>query len=122
MNLTATEPLHLRSGDPPSDSPGPARRYPLLEALLEEKGLKLKGIYTVRDAASIFGVSVRTIQEWVRDGKLIARDLPGRGRFLSEDLERFLRESVRRREDPVELRAPVPGRAPTRRRIHTGKP
>jgi transposase len=70
----------------------------LLEPLLSERGLHLKGIYTVRDAASIFDVSVRTIQDWMRDGKLIARDLPGRGRFLSEDFEHFLQNSVRRCE------------------------
>jgi excisionase family DNA binding protein len=104
-----------------SNSPQHVARYPLLEALLEQKALELKGIYTVRDAARIFGVSVRTIQDWVRNEKLIARDLPGRGRFLSEDLERFLRESVRRRKDLVELPAPLPKRAPKRRRVSTGK-
>ena len=67
-----------------------SRRYPLLESLLEQKGLRLQGIYTLRDAAKIFGVSRRTIQEWVRDEKLIVRDLPGRSRFLSEDLQQFL--------------------------------
>ncbi len=71
-------------------------RYPLLEALLEQKGLHLQGIYTNRDAARILGVVSRTIQEWSREGKLPTRNLPGRGRFLSEDLEAFLRMSVRR--------------------------
>ena len=104
-----------------SNSPQHVARYPLLEALLEQKGLELKGIYTVRDAARIFGVSVRTIQDWVRNGKLLARDLPGRGRFLSEDLERSLQDSVRRREDPVELPAPLPTRAPKRLRVSTRK-
>ena len=76
---------------------GEFHRYPLLEALLEQKGLQLRGIYTVRDVAAILGVSRRTTQEWCRDGRLTSRDLPGRGRFLSEDLEPFLRESQRRR-------------------------
>jgi hypothetical protein len=71
-------------------------RYPLLEALLAQKGLPLKGIWTLRDAAMIFEAAVRTTQDWIRDGKLIARDLPGRGRFLSEDLEAFLQNSVQR--------------------------
>jgi excisionase family DNA binding protein len=97
-----------------SNSPEEGTRYALLEALLEVKGLKLKGIYTIRDAAQIFGTSVRTIQDWVRDGKLVARELPGRGRFLSEDLDRFLRESVRKREDTVGQSAPVPQRVPRR--------
>jgi NADPH-dependent curcumin reductase CurA len=78
------------------DQPG---LYPLLEALLKEKGLALKGIYKYKDAAEIFGASVRTIQQWVRDGKLRCRDLPARGRFLSEDLEAFLRNSDRGKND-----------------------
>lgn len=76
-------------------------RYPLLESLLAQKGLSLKGIYTVRDGAAIFGVANRTIQDWVREGKLLARDLPGRGRFLSEDLEDFLQKSVKKFHAPM---------------------
>jgi transposase len=79
-----------------TDSNPPVSRYPLLEALLLQRSLSLQGIYTNRDAARIFQVSVRTIQDWSRDGKLSTRDLPGRGRFLSEDLEGFLRESLRK--------------------------
>jgi excisionase family DNA binding protein len=75
-----------------------AQRYPLLTALLEQREFPLQGLYTVRDAAKIFGVSTRTIQEWCRDGKLLSRDLPGRNRFLSEDLEHFLQTSVKTRE------------------------
>jgi len=121
MNLASTELTGVGSDQSHCDSPRTTARYPLLEALLEQKGLKLKGIYTVRDAAEIFSVSFRTIQDWIRDGKLLARELPGRGRFLSGDLERFLQESVRKREDPVEARAPAPRRSPTRR-VLTGKP
>ncbi len=77
-------------------------RYPLLEPLLAAAGLQLQGIYTIRDAAKIFGVTSRTIQERCRGGKLPSRDLPGRGRFLSEDLEAFLRDSVRRSDFPRE--------------------
>ena len=69
---------------------------PLLERLLAEKALQLKGIYTNRDVAKIFAVSTRTVQDWIRDRKLRARDLPGRGRFLSEDLELFLQQSLKR--------------------------
>jgi len=72
-------------------------RYPLLESLLAQKNLALKGTYTNRDTGYIFGVSVRTIQDWVRKGDLVGRNLPGRGRFLSEDLENFLQTSIRRR-------------------------
>ena len=52
--------------------------YPLLERLLFEKSLQLKGVYTNKDAADMFGVSRRTIQEWIREGKVSARDLPDR--------------------------------------------
>jgi len=74
--------------------------YPLLERVLFEMGLPLKGIYTTKDAAKIFGVSIRTIQDWCREGKLIPRDLPGRGRFLSADLEEFLQRSLTRKRGP----------------------
>lgn len=77
-------------------------RHPLLESVLAQKNLTLKGTYTNRDAGNIFDVSVRTIQDWVRNGHLIGRNLPGRGRFLSEDLESFLQNSIRRRGDKKE--------------------
>jgi hypothetical protein len=70
-------------------------KCPLLERLLAEKGLPLKGVYTNRDVSEIFGVSVRAIQERTSRGDLKARNLPGRGRFLSVDLEEFLRNSSR---------------------------
>jgi hypothetical protein len=58
------------------------RRYPLLETVLAQKGLQLKGIYRNSDVARLFDVTTRTVQDWCRDGKLQARDLPGRGRFV----------------------------------------
>ena len=70
--------------------------YSLLERLLSEKGLPLKGIYDNHGAAAIFGVSTRTIQDWVRQKKLNSRELPGRGRFLSEDFEALLRSTMQR--------------------------
>ena len=76
-------------------------KYLLLEALLALKGMSLQATYTNRDVAGIFSVSVRTIQEWVRNDKIHARDFPGRARFLPEDLEEFLvnsRKSPRPRE------------------------
>jgi hypothetical protein len=71
----------------------------LLESLMKQKNLPLKGIYKYKDAAQIFDASVRTIQQYVRDEKLRSRDLPARGRFLSEDLEAFLKASQRREQD-----------------------
>ena len=79
-----------------SDQPQPTSKFPLLEAILAARGLTLKAIYTNRDAAEIFAISVRTVQDWIRDHKLTCRNLPGRGRFLSEDLETFLQQSTRK--------------------------
>ena len=67
----------------------------LLKALLSAKGLPDLGAWTVGDVARLFGVGNRTIYEWIANQKLAARDLPGRGRFLSEDLEEFLKNSKR---------------------------
>lgn len=76
------------------EKPQPVR-FPLLESLLAQMNLPLRGTYTNRHVAEMFEVSVRTIQDWVRTGKLACRNLPGRGKFLSEDLENFLKNSVR---------------------------
>jgi hypothetical protein len=70
-------------------------RYPLLESILAEKGLKLKGTYTYADAVQILGGSKRSLLDRIRDGKLRARDLPAHARFLSIDLEEFLQGSIR---------------------------
>jgi hypothetical protein len=75
------------------DQPPQLDTYPLLEGLLRAKGLSLKGMYSYRDAAAIFDCSVRALQERIRNGKLRKRNLPGRGKFLSVDLEDFLRNS-----------------------------
>jgi hypothetical protein len=68
-------------------------KYPLLEEILEILGLKLKTKYTTKDAAQIFEVTPRAILNRIESGKMIARDLPGHGRFLSIDLEEYLRNS-----------------------------
>jgi hypothetical protein len=69
--------------------------YPLLKAVLSAKQLPVKGVWTIADVAQIFGVRNRAIYDWISNQKIAARDLPGRGRFLSEDLEEFLRNSKR---------------------------
>lgn len=80
-----------------SDQESTFAKYPLLKTLLDERRLSLKGTYTNRDVAKIFGVSVRTIQDWSRNGDFKPRHLPGRARFLSEDLEQFLLNSSKSR-------------------------
>ncbi len=76
--------------------PTPAARFPLLQTILIQKDLPLRAIYTNRDFAEVFGVSVRTVQDWIREGKLLPRNLPGRGRFLPEDIEAFLQASLKK--------------------------
>jgi predicted site-specific integrase-resolvase len=50
-------------------------------------------MYTTRSIAEIFEVSVRAIQNWIAVGQLTARNLPGRWRFLTQDVEDFLQAS-----------------------------
>lgn len=65
--------------------------YPCLCEMLRRRGLPLQAQYTTADAARIFDCDIRVIQERIHSGKWPARDLPKRGRFLSCDLEAFLR-------------------------------
>ena len=69
------------------------RKYPLLEEFLEIQNLTLKPKYTTKEVAQIFGVTPRSVQSWIKLGKMIARDLLGHGRFLPGDLEDYLRNS-----------------------------
>lgn len=68
-------------------------QYPLLEAILAIQNLPLQPMYTNRDVAGIFKVCIRAIQNWISAGHLVSRDLPGRWKFLPQDLEDFLRSS-----------------------------
>lgn len=65
--------------------------YPCLSEVLRRRGLPLQAQYTTADTARIFDCDIRVIQERIHTGKWPARDLPRRGRFLSCDLEAFLR-------------------------------
>jgi hypothetical protein len=71
----------------------PTTRYPLLEQILAIQGLRLQPTYTTKDVAKIFNVCARAIQNRISSGQLIARDLPGRAKFLPQDLEDFLKAS-----------------------------
>lgn len=73
-------------------------KYQLLEEILAIKNLPLQPMYSTRDIAKLFSVSVRAIQNRISAGLLIPRNLPGRAKFLTQDLENFLlasREGVR---------------------------
>jgi len=65
-------------------------KYPLLESVLEIQKIRLKPMYSNRDVAQIFDVCIRAIQNWITAGHLIPRNLPGRWKFLPQDLEDFL--------------------------------
>lgn len=73
-------------------------RFPLLDSLLEIRGLKREAVYTVKTTAAIFDVSPRKIDDWCCEGKMVPRDLPGHGRFLNEDLEEFRRSQGRQKK------------------------
>lgn len=73
-----------------------AAKYPLLEAILAIQNQPLQPMYSNRDVAQIFDVCVRAIQNWITAGQLIPRNLPGRRKFLAQDLEDFLRTSRKR--------------------------
>jgi len=71
-------------------------KYPLLEEILAIKDLRLQPTYTVGNVAVIFGVTPRAIQNRVASGQLMSRDLPGRARFLNQDIEAFLEASQKK--------------------------
>jgi hypothetical protein len=80
----------------PVPKPNSTVKYPLLQEILYLKGRSLQATYTIRDLAEIFSVSVRAIQTRVASGQIPSRDLPGRAKFLSEDLEMFLASSLKK--------------------------
>jgi hypothetical protein len=67
--------------------------FPMLEAMLRIKGFQLQATYSIRDLAHLFNVSARAIQNRVASGQITARDLPGRAKFLPQDIEAFLSAS-----------------------------
>ena len=71
-------------------------RYPRLEAILSMKKLPLKPMYSNRDIAEIFGVSIKTIQNYVAAGELPPRNLPGRGKYLTQDIEDYIESSPKK--------------------------
>src|SRR5215472_6467901 len=75
-------------------------RFPLLEQISRLRGLPLLATYRTRDVAALFGVKNRAISDRVADGRLQARDLPGRARHLPQDIERLLEGSAQRRDVP----------------------
>jgi excisionase family DNA binding protein len=75
--------------------PSEVSRYALLEQIIRIRKMRLLPTYTTQDVAKLFGVSPRAVLDWISKGRLVARDLPGRGRFLPSDLESFLENSLK---------------------------
>jgi hypothetical protein len=87
--------------------------YRLLEEILAIKNLTLQPMYGTRDIAELFGVSVRAIQNRIASGQLIPRNLPGRAKFLTQDVEDFLLASRKNGPDMPT----TPSRSTGRQRI-----
>jgi hypothetical protein len=77
--------------------------YPLLGQILTILNLPLQPLYSARDLALIFRVSLRAIQHRIEAGRLTPRDLPGRAKFLPQDIEDFLAASRKRTENHREV-------------------
>lgn len=73
------------------------KKYPLLSEILALKNLPLEPMYTIGNIAELFSVSSRSVQNWVGCGKLAGRNLPGRWKFLTQDIEDFLEASKKRK-------------------------
>ena len=78
-----------------STSNSETTKYQLLEEILAIKNLPLQPMYSTRDIAGIFSVSARSIQNWIAAGQLVPRNLPGRWKFLTQDVEDFLLASLK---------------------------
>jgi hypothetical protein len=80
--------------------PSITTRFPLLAQLSELRGMPMLPVYQMGDAARLFGAKRRTMNDRAADGQLTVRDLPGRGRFLPQDLEEFIAGSAKNRKPP----------------------
>lgn len=97
--MTRAEPGRAPNFSPPNSEgrlTNSDMTFPLLQQILAIKNLPLQPTYTIRNIAVIFGVSPRAIQNRVASGQLVPRDLPGRAKFLNQDVEDFLRASRKR--------------------------
>lgn len=71
----------------------PEVRYRLLEEILAMKNLPMQPMFSTQDVASIFGVTARAIHNRIAAGELVVRNLPGKARFLAQDIEDFILSS-----------------------------
>lgn len=63
---------------------------------------KLDAYLTIKDAAEFLGVSLNTLRNWGRDGKVAMHRNPVNGYrlFKTSDLERLLRDTQQSRSGP----------------------
>lgn len=67
--------------------------------MAEEEARMMKGVFTTRDVARLFGVSPATVRRWCREGKLEAMRTSARGslRFKREEVAiAYLNRSIQR--------------------------
>ena len=48
-------------------------------------------VYTIKQVAYIFSVTERTVNNWMKEGKLKGKKIGGKWRFTKEELERFVK-------------------------------
>jgi len=68
----------------------PEISYPLLSSHLAMMGRSHQAFYSTRDYAAVFGVSMRTVQNYIKTGKIVPRNFRSRASFLPCDLEEHL--------------------------------
>jgi len=71
-------------------------RYPTLREWAAYHSLPLKPAYTVAEVALMFEVSTRTVQQWIADGDIETRRVPGRSKIFASHLENILAQSASR--------------------------
>lgn len=81
-----------------SSAATPEQRYPRLWELLQYRELPYRPMYMVTEAAAIFGVHRRTVLKMIAAGRIVPRDLLGRAKFLSSDLEDYLNNRCHNRK------------------------
>lgn len=70
-------------------------RYPTLCEWVAFHNLPLKPAYTVAEVARMFGVSTRTVQQWIVDGQIKTRKVPGRSKIFASHLEDVLSDQTK---------------------------
>jgi len=73
-------------------------QYKTLREWAAFHNLPLKPAYTVTEVARMFDVSKRTVQQWVADGLIETRNVPGRSKIFASHLEEILSKPAQKME------------------------